>query len=308
VSRAICSRAYLETNHDLKRTIILCGTGRSGTTWLARVLERILHYRIIFEPFHPQRVQEFGVFKRNQYARPDDDNVVLRSVVAKALSGRIRNHWVDQLNRSFVSRGRIVKEIRANFLLKWVRENFPEVPILYILRHPCAVVHSWQKMEWGTAALQSLLSQELLVKDHLNPYLRIIEEADTETKKIACVWCAGQLVALRTMGYSDWMVLTYEDLWRDAKTEIRKVVKYIRQDGRCDEINARGIIAETARKDSAVATKRDPLTAWERELTDRQIDEILGIVRLFSLDTLYDRCIYPHQDNLEKLLKHGIVP
>lgn len=304
--RSIFSRLYVERNHDLRNAIIIAGTGRSGTTWLARILEKCLHYRIIFEPFYPQKVAEFSQFKHKKYLRPSDDYPEFRSVVERILTGRVRNAWMDQINRSFIPKGRIVKTIRANFFLKWIRNNFPEVPIIYILRHPCAVVYSWEKLGWGAVDLDSLITQELLVKDHLGPYLSAFKKADTTIKRNACLWCVEQLVPLKTMVYTDWLVTTYEDLCQGAENEIEKVLNYIGVEKKSGELNATEIITETVRKDSAILKKQNPLKVWQRELSKNQVDQILGVVKSFSLDRLYDRSVTSHKNNLVKILKHGV--
>jgi hypothetical protein len=74
---------------------------------------------------------------------------------------------------------RLVKEVRASLFLKWIRNNFPNVPILYMFRHPCAVVHSWAKLGWGDDDIESLLSQDALITDYLEGYVSMIRKAST---------------------------------------------------------------------------------------------------------------------------------
>jgi len=306
VIRAIFSKLYIDRNHDLNNTIIVAGTGRSGTTWLAHILEKYLHYRIIFEPFHPLKFKKFNKYEYKKYLQPEDNNTELNSVIYQILTGRIRNKGIDHLNRSFMPKGRIVKIIRANYFLKWIRNNFPEVPIIYILRHPCAVVNSWVKLGWGTVDWKSLLSQELLLNDFFEPYLNVFNKADTSIKQNACIWCAEQLVPLNTMNYKDWIVITYEDLCQNAKNEIEKIFNYINIDKKINTLNAQRIIPTTVRKDSAILKKKDPLKTWQWELSRNEIEQILEIVKNFSLDIIYNSSIIPHKNNLEKILKYGL--
>ena len=42
------------------KTIILAGSARSGTTWLANIIAACRGFGIIFEPFHPREVPEAG--------------------------------------------------------------------------------------------------------------------------------------------------------------------------------------------------------------------------------------------------------
>ena len=48
---------------DPGKTVFLAGTGRSGTTWLAGLINHDQSYRDVFEPFHPGKVEALGGFK-----------------------------------------------------------------------------------------------------------------------------------------------------------------------------------------------------------------------------------------------------
>ena len=54
----------------------------------------------------------------------------LKEKYYKILSGNLRNSWVDQYNKKLFCNKRIIKEIRINQSLKWVKLNFPEIPII----------------------------------------------------------------------------------------------------------------------------------------------------------------------------------
>jgi hypothetical protein len=301
MSRRVC----FQTNHDLTKTIMIAGTPRSGTTWLAQILAKLLHYRLIFEPWYPERVPEYSSFSLRQYVRPEDDAPAFRSFSERVLTGHISNAWTDLWNRSLLARGRIVKEVRANLFLKWIRNNFPQVPILYIIRHPCAVAHSWTKMGWGKMDVECMLSQELFVRDYLERYMGIFEKAKTGTAKCAFLWCIDQIVALSTMKYDDWLVTAYENLWRDPSNEVKRIMNYVH--ARYDESQIDDLVrtpAPTVRAGSAIITNRDPLESWRTELTEQQVGDILDIVGAFSLDGIYDRALLPHMDDLIRALKH----
>ncbi len=42
--------------NDYRQTVFVSGVGRSGTTWVANIINYANDYRFMFEPFHPQRV------------------------------------------------------------------------------------------------------------------------------------------------------------------------------------------------------------------------------------------------------------
>ena len=59
---------------DFSKTIWLVGDGRSGTTWIANLLNADNSYREMFEPFHPQKVPQAKQFEENMYIAPKTKN------------------------------------------------------------------------------------------------------------------------------------------------------------------------------------------------------------------------------------------
>ena len=66
--RWLARRAFLDRAGGPERTVLLAGSGRSGTTWLAELLTDA-RTRLLFEPLHPVRgpFPDLGV---RRYARP----------------------------------------------------------------------------------------------------------------------------------------------------------------------------------------------------------------------------------------------
>lgn len=103
---------------------------------------------------------------------------------------------VDRFNESFLVRRRLVKEIRANVLLPWLHSVFPDVPIVLILRHPCAVALSRLSLRWGTT-LDDFLSQPALMDDYLHPIEADIRGATEPFDRHIFMWCIENYVPLR---------------------------------------------------------------------------------------------------------------
>ena len=80
----------------------------------------------MFEPFHCKKVTLLKGWRYHQYLRSDNRDEKFLEPATTILGGKIRNEWIDQFNRKRIVRKRLIKDIRANLLLKWIRENFPE--------------------------------------------------------------------------------------------------------------------------------------------------------------------------------------
>ena len=153
---------------DHTSSVFLAGTGRSGTTWLSDVVNHRRAYRYVFEPFYPAKVEVFAHFRPRQYLRPDDRREEFLGPARKVLTGGLRDPWTDRFHRRFVARRRLIKDIRANLLLGWIKANFPGLPIILLLRHPCAVVASRLALGWKDNLFETM-EQGDLVEDFLLP-------------------------------------------------------------------------------------------------------------------------------------------
>ena len=120
---------YLDLGHRIGDTTLVVGTGRSGSTWLAEILNHRNEYRLVFEPFRSDRVRKARPFRRGHYIDPADQDHPLSRTIDSLLAGRVRSWWTDRQNRRRVATRRIVKEIRITNLLPWIRARHPALPI-----------------------------------------------------------------------------------------------------------------------------------------------------------------------------------
>lgn len=288
LKRAACRHFYRDTNGDLRRSIIVAGAGRSGTTWLADIIGSQLSCRMMFEPFHSKQVEEFASFEYFQYKRPHEADEELLTFSRKVLTGRIRHPWIDRHVEVLLPQLRLIKEIRACLFLRWLHERFPEVPILFILRHPCAVVASRLQLEWATDGdIEPFLSQAELIDDHLREHLPLIRNASTEEEKHAIIWSVSNLVPLRQFADTGLNVVFYEELCRHPKREISRVFGLLGKAFDPKAHQSAGRVSTTARGFSAVVRGQDPVTRWRRVLSEDQIARILEVVDRLGLGYLY---------------------
>jgi hypothetical protein len=287
--RAACRHLYRDTDADLDRSIIVAGAGRSGTTWLADIIGAQLSCRMMFEPFQSRQVEEYAGFEYFQYMRPEETNEPLLAFSRKVLTGRIRHRWIDRHVEVLSPDFRLIKEIRACLFLRWLHQNFPEVPILFLVRHPCAVVASRLQLNWDTDSdIQPFLSQPRLVDDHLQQHLPWIRSVSTEEEKHAIIWCVSNLVPLRQFSDAGLEVVFYEELCRSPNEAISRLFKALGQTPGRRAFRAANRASTTARGFSAVVTGDDPVTRWRDKLTADQIDRILAVVDRFGLGYLYE--------------------
>src|SRR5215210_6584312 len=169
IQNRLIRNLYLDLGGDQRDSIFLAGSGRSGTTWASDIINYRSEYRYVFEPFYPDRVDLCKGLKSRQYLRPGERSERFVGPARTILTGEIRSGWTDRFHKRFVARKRLIKDIRANLLLRWIFENFLGMPIILLLRHPCAVIESKIKLGWRPE-LGVLLEQEDLMEDFLAPF------------------------------------------------------------------------------------------------------------------------------------------
>jgi len=303
VRRRLRVPCLVDRGSDHTSAIFVAGTGRSGTTWVSELINHENEYRFVFEPFKESRVPAAGRFGTRRYLRPDDDDPLLRAAAADILSGRIRDPWTDRFNRRVIAGRRIVKAIRANLLLKWLHVQFGGLPIVLVCRHPCAVVSSYVRHGWY-GRVGPFLDQPELLEDHLSPYRSAIEAAGTRLERATVVWCVETLVPLSQFRPGEIHVVFYEHLVSEPGETMDELFRFLGKPER--EVPPEKLATKpsmTSRADSAVSSgDADRIRAWHDRLTEREVERILEIVRLFGLDVLYARDPLPNAEQLESLM------
>jgi hypothetical protein len=307
--REIIGRVYVDRGGGPDDTIFLGGSGRSGTTWLSDVINFENSYRYLFEPFHPRYVPEWSSFPMRPYFRPTEPHEQARDTVEHILSGRIRNRWVDGFNLKIIGRRRLLKDVRANLFMKWLSVQFPEVPLVFAFRHPCAVALSQERGQnlrgsWPPD-LESLLGQPALVEDHLAPFVADIREACNRPlyDQLVFRWCIENYVPLRQFAGGGVHWIFYERACLDPEGEIRALFDYIGQPWDDRVLRVADRPSPMTAPESSIRAGGGLIDGWQRKVDSAQLDRTLEILKLFGLDQLYGADPEPREGGLAELLR-----
>ena len=265
---------------DHTKTVFLAGSGRSGTTWLSGLVNHDSGYRQVFEPFHPGKVGEFRGFGSKQYLRPGDRREEFLEPAREAVTGRLRSRWTDR-GGALVARRRLVKDIRANLLLGWLAENFPGMPIVLLMRHPCAVVSSRLALGWRDN-LDETIAQRDLVEDHLLPVEDRIRAARDPFERHLFLWCIDNHVPLRQFSPGAIHLCFYENLVLDPEPELRRLFKFVGRDFDEAVLGKLGRPSFTSRRG-----ERPSVDAWRGRVGGERLARTAEILGLFGLDGIY---------------------
>jgi hypothetical protein len=278
--------------NDYRQTIFVSGVGRSGTTWLANIINYANNYRFMFEPFHSQRVDIVSHFRHRQYLRPDNHDKAFIEPAKAILSGKVKNPWVDKLNRKLIAGKRLIKDIRTNHLLKWIKTNFPEIPIILLLRHPCAVAHSKLALNWDIH-LDKYLAQEQLMEDFLAPFRAEIQNAQDAFERHIFVWCVENYVPLRQFRSGEIYLAFYEDIYTKPEREIDNLFRFLGKPYEQKVFDAVGMPSALCRTESPILSGESPVENFKDHITDKQIKKAVEILGLFGLNSIYSEDSMP---------------
>lgn len=284
---------FINARPDLAEIIFLAGSGRSGTTWVSNIINHKNEYRYLFEPFKPDKVSLCEHFKLEQYLKPDSQDEKFMKPVKAILAGKIANEWIDRFNKNFNSNKGLIKETRANLLLKWLNVNFPEVPIILLLRHPCPVALSRIKMGWG-GDLKTFLSQEELMEDFLAPFGKEIEKAKDLFERQIFYWCIENYVPLRQFQRGEIHLAFYENFCVTPELEVERLFSFLGKSYDEQVYAALRNPSLLSREWSAITIGEDLVESWRKHITNEQLKRAVEIMSLFELDKLYSEGAMPN--------------
>lgn len=318
----ILAKYFVNLNTKIENTVFLCGTSRSGTTWISNIINYKNIYRYIFEPFHPKYVSLFTNYYDRKYIPTNSlDNLIFQDM-KKIISGQLRSPWSDQYNKKFISTKRLIKATRANLFISWLNNYFPQMPIILLLRHPCAVANSklqlklkYQTREWDTT-LDRYLTQSNLLADLKFPLSLInqIEKAHHNYKQSGdifenCIfaWCIENYVPLmqiknKLVTKNPIYICFYEDFCLDLKQSAGRIFNFLEQTNDQKVLSLASKPSSQSQESSAILTNKNLLTNWQDNITQEQQYRAIEIVSSFGLDSLYNLNPIPNHAGLNKFL------
>ena len=240
----------------------------------------------MFEPFHSRTVELLREWNYRQYLRSENRDEKFLAPARNILEGNIRHKWIDQYNTKFLVRKRLIKDVRAHLFLKWIKHNFPEIPIILLLRHPCAVAGSKIEKGWDTH-LADFLMQEELMTDFLNPFKdRIVATRDIFEKHIL-MWCIENYVPLRQFSTGEILVTFYENLCINPRKEIEDILSFVGMEFSPRVFHLHAKPSAQSRNESAVVLGTSLINSWRNQISDSQVERAVDILRGFGLQAIY---------------------
>lgn len=290
--------AFLDMNHDAGRSLLLVGSGRSGTTWMAEVLTEALQCRLVYEPLRAKSVPWAGPVRPGHYLGGDRTDPAVVAVLDRILEGRFRNRFTDKYNTVRFPRRRLVKEVRATNLLPWIVRRYPRTPVVYLLRHPVPTAWSVTALDWP-GKLEEFLAQRSLMEGPLQPFLPLIDEAAASSdrfQRVVLQWCLENYVPSRLLEPGQAHVVFYENMVDDPWAELERLRIYLQGfgPGAWDlKMSSVKNVARPSHSANRGTSGSGRIDRWIEEVPAAQAEKALALVAGFGLDRIYARSARP---------------
>lgn len=248
----------------------------------------------MWEPFDAAELEDLAGQPTFPYRRPTGGDDALHRFARTVFDGSLRHPHVDARVECLRPRYRLVKTIRANLCLKWLKTHFPQVRQVLVIRHPCAVVASKLRVGWGWREdLGAILQQPRLHDDYAKRWEGAIRAASTPEEYHAVLWCIQNAVPLLQFEPDELTVTFYERLCREPARELRRVFAALglAYEETAEHTSRRPSL--TAKVDSAMFTGDDRVERWKQLLPELQAERILRVVSDFGMGHLYGDSTMP---------------
>jgi hypothetical protein len=179
-----------------------------------------------------------------------------------------------------------------------MRANFPGMPIVLLLRHPCAVVSSRLALGWKDN-LGETMAQEDLVEDFLLPVEAEIRAARNDFERHLFLWSIDNYVPLRQFARGEIHLVYYEDLLENPEDGLRSLFGFLGED-MDDRVYGR------LGRPSSLSRRGAPLPSvdgWRAHVSARQLERACEILALFGLDRVYGEGPMPDPSGAYSLMK-----
>jgi hypothetical protein len=282
-------------SHAIKdRPVFITGAPRCGSSWVGEILSNCTHTRYVYEPFNHRWVPTL----RDQlphFTYVSAESKIPLIVHQSAKSAFMGSQSLNQLARAAYrhywkaatrpARQVIIKDPTASLMSAWIASEF-DAQILFVMRHPCGFASSIEALDWKLG-VNSLLHQDTLMRDHLEPFRNLLDRARNDkwlTRGV--IWASMHLVYTKQMrSNTGWLLHKYEDICNNPTklyTSITKELNLELSEKALEKIHLLSTKDDTDPGSTRRNSKAMP-DIWRERMSPGEIDAVMGIVNEFGL-------------------------
>lgn len=308
---------------------LIAGSGRSGTTWVLDAIAAANGLRPVFEPLNPY-ASRVGRLYAHRMLRPDSSHPELKRFLDAVFAGQsarlwtkyrrqwrwlvprkedfrfahtgqsVVNRWArfareaPALARMSSVREPLVKCIWSNFLLGWLARHY-DCRILFLVRHPGAVIESELRNKWNAGfALDRLRVDVRFHESTAYRYRALLNRQLSDVERLAVLWLIENQWNLEQASVLPMTIVHYEHLPSYANSTWVHVCRALSVPNIPDARILGRPSQQSAPRDSVAALGAAEQARWSSSLSSEQRARIQAILDaskfdIYSMDTLLPR-------------------
>lgn len=304
-----CREQLKNRRYTAANTVALFAQPRSGSTWLAEILQAIPRSIILNEPLWRSPLNTCGALPAPSAGRVDEVrklNFYFNQPIPEPAGWPAAESFFDKLLKGGVcklglydlndfkqlkpAQNFIVKFCYGHLLFHWFLARFNVQPIV-LIRHPCAVVSSQLRHYAWKSVHRAPFFQipGFRYHEYFLQYEEVLKHIHTAEGVLAAIWAINTKAIEEPHQHNrPWHTLVYEKLLLHKEEEIPALFHWINQ------VPPPGIYkrSEQLSSTSSEISKRTlgkpdhsiHLNKWKKDLNQRQIANIMHIVKDIGVD------------------------
>ena len=275
-------------NYKIENAIIICSEARGGSTWLMELLRNVPGTIINWEPLHVNNgvVPKVHRLGWRPLLKPEDHSsysLLFRDILELKRYNNWTLRFVDMVDLK-PSKYVLTKFVRANNVLPWLVNNFPQLkhPPIFLMRHPITTSISRLKSFEPNNTVNDLKNKkDFVVPDCINNeryiqhqvYVNALESA---LEYEVAVWCMNNAHLMEHDDRDHWITVYYEHLVLEPALQLKQLTQQL------------GLTIPKERLD-AIDFRKASATNYRRGLKDKkkeQVESFLDAVDATHLDKL----------------------
>lgn len=275
--------------------------------------------RTVFEPLHPQAIPSARPFS-NAYVPRDAEARELRAYMDGVFSGANSSIWADyrvrpdrmvprlstlasaKKSKMLVGRymnlwrnyrkyrhgerkGVITKFIRANLMLGWLEANY-DLAVLFVVRHPGAVVASQLEKgtEWDARALESFKRDRLLWRDFLGAHEGFLTSSLSNVELYTTIWCIQNALPIEESISKGRPVTYYEKLIAESDSEWSRITGALQ----LEDIPESRVVSKPSQQssktpESGAMDGTSRVSRWQKRFSNAELDSMQKVLDEFHV-------------------------
>lgn len=275
----------------LEAPLIIYGSPRGGTTWIADLIRADKEIATVYEPFglYVPEMKKRGAYRCLDIADSVHEKAYLRHFKALIYRSKIEPSCTipDEKIKLIFAKRSMVKCIKAHYNVAWFARHFSEMKFIVLFRNPYAVIAS--QLSYGNPSQFYLSPHEendhsLVWTKKLEPYRALVEGCVHPEEKLCLAWCLStkeMLEQIKTLASGSGKVLFYEDMIKQPMKHWEALKK---------EYDLTHITAPDFDQLSYSAldgTSSDFMTKWRKKLSTVQIENIDAVLKACEMLKYY---------------------